>query len=93
MTCPPPGTATPDNDDSAGPGRRAETAPDGGGGGYTVIGVWMSDDPVPVGVVCGRHRVDGGDDEAFPEGLWATYVSADDTDDAETAAIRDMRDA
>jgi len=85
--------AEPGHDDSAGPVRRAETAEDGEDDGYTVVGVWMSDDPVPVGVIRGRHSVDGGDDEAFPEGLWATHVNADDTDDAEAAAIREMRDA
>lgn len=36
---------------------------------YTVIGVWLNDKPVTVGVVEGRHNVDGGDQETFTQGV------------------------
>ncbi len=80
--------------------RRPATAVSAGTGegtteddGYTVIGVWLSDEPVRAGVITGCHWVEGGDDAAFPEGLWATHVSAGDADEAETAAIQQMTDA
>jgi hypothetical protein len=39
-----------------------------GGDGWTVIGVWQGDTPVPVGVLRGSHTIDGGDEyDVFPE--------------------------
>lgn len=58
---------------------------------WTVIGVWLGDDPVPAGVVAGQHDVSGGDFEQFPEGCWAVSVSAPDAELAERAAIAEMR--
>jgi hypothetical protein len=80
-------------DDIAAPSHDAGGTAEDEDDGYTVIGVWLSDEPVPVGVITGRHFVEGGDDQAFPEGLWATHVSAGDTGEAETAAIQEMTDA
>jgi hypothetical protein len=37
---------------------------------YTVIGVWLDDIPIVVGVVAGTHEVYGGDEQTFGEGLW-----------------------
>ena len=85
--------AQPAHDDIAAPSHDAGSAAEDEDDGYTVIGVWLSDEPVPVGVITGRHSVEGGDDQAFPEGLWATHVSAGDTGEAETAAIQEMTDA
>lgn len=64
-----------------------------GADGWTVIGVWLSCTPVPVGAVSGNHNVYGGDGQEFPDGLWATHVDADDVDAAEAAAIAGMRSA
>lgn len=59
---------------------------------YTVIGVWVDDQPIPVGVVAGEHEVSGGDEyEHFPQGVWATTVVANHDLDAERAAIDQMR--
>ena len=59
---------------------------------YTVIGVWMSGTPVPVGVIEGTHGVEGGDWDAFEEGLWSTSVEAKDVYQAEDAAVAEMRE-
>lgn len=59
--------------------------------GYTVIGVWVGDDPIPVGTVRGRHSVGGGDpDGHFEQGVWATYADGDE-ETAESAAVDEMR--
>jgi hypothetical protein len=58
---------------------------------WTVIGVWLCDEPVTTGVVAGRHDVSGGDTEQFPQGCWATSVSAPDPDTAEAEAVAEMR--
>jgi len=68
------------------------TAADGAAA-YTVVGVWLDDTPVPVGVIAGEHTICGGNDEQFPEGLWATSVNAEDADAAETAAVAEMLDS
>ncbi len=60
---------------------------------YTVIGVWIGDRPVPVGVIEGQHAVHGGYEDEFPEGLWATSVSTGNPDEAEHAAIAEMLDS
>jgi hypothetical protein len=57
---------------------------------YTVIGVWLNGKPVTVGVIEGRHNVDGGDQETFPQGVWATSVDALDVEQAEAFAKDDM---
>jgi hypothetical protein len=57
---------------------------------YTVIGVWLNDKPVTVGVIEGRHNVDGGDQETFTQGVWATSVDAVDVEQAEAFAKGDM---
>lgn len=57
---------------------------------WTVIGVWEGSDPVPVGVIAGQHDVKGGDEEAFPDGLWAEQVTGADPAEAEAAAVRLM---
>jgi hypothetical protein len=45
---------------------------------YTVIGVWIGDEPVTTGVVEGVHEVGGpAPEEYFPEGLWAEHVHAE----------------
>lgn len=43
----------------------SETA-DGKGDGWTVVGVWLADDPVPIGVIRGSHEVTGGAEDQFP---------------------------
>jgi hypothetical protein len=58
---------------------------------FTVIGVWIGDDPVTVGVIEGEHQVSGGDFERFPEGCWAAAVSAPSADMAESLAVLEMR--
>jgi hypothetical protein len=86
----------PGNEDATEPAGEAaagQAAPDDEGDGWTVIGVWLSGDPVPVGVIAGNHDVEGGDSEEFPEGLWATHVGAADVAGAEAAAIQEMSDA
>ena len=57
---------------------------------WTVIGVWVGDSPVPVGVIRGAHDVEGGDESEFPDGLWATTVQASDAADAESVAVAEM---
>ena len=59
---------------------------------YTVVGVWKGDEPLVAGVIEGRHDVVGGDQESFPEGVWATYVDAEDVTTAETVAQAAMKD-
>jgi hypothetical protein len=59
-------------------------------GRYTVTGVWLGSQPVPVAVIAGEHDVCGGDDTAFPDGLWATSVSAPDAATAQRLAVADM---
>ncbi|WP_159601312.1 hypothetical protein [Agromyces humi] len=57
---------------------------------YTVIGVWVNDTPVSVGVVAGTHQVDGGndlDDIDGSQGPWALTVTAADPFTAEDIAI------
>ncbi len=73
--CPKPSTAHPGDD----------------AGMFTVVGVWIDDEPIPVGVIAGHHDVSGGDAEQFPQGVWATSVSAEHDVDAEQAAVADMR--
>lgn len=60
---------------------------------YTVIGVWQDDKPVVAGVVVGRHEVYGGDEQAFPEGLWFASVTATDVDEAEHLATSQARES
>ena len=53
---------------------------------YTVIGLWLNDEPVVAGVIEGEHNcVDTGDGDR-----WATPVEADDPDKAEVAAVLEM---
>jgi hypothetical protein len=59
---------------------------------YTVIGVWLDDAPIVVGVIAGNHEVYGGDEKAFEEGLWATSVDACDIAQAEQLAKVEMRE-
>jgi hypothetical protein len=68
-----------------------ETVAGEDGGGWTVLGVWQYDEPIPMGVIRGDHWGHGGDDGAFPEGTWATYVVASDVCGAEVAAIEEVR--
>lgn len=56
---------------------------------YTVIGVWYSTEPIPVGVIRGEHAVAGGDESHF-DGLWATSVDATSVDRAEAEAVAKM---
>jgi hypothetical protein len=60
---------------------------------YTVIGVWLDNAPIVVGVITGRHAVHGGDDTAFTDGLWATFVDATDIEHAEHLAVTAMQDS
>jgi hypothetical protein len=59
---------------------------------FTVVGVWLDDRPVPVGVIDAAHQVAGGDTDAFPEGLWVTCVPADDAIHAQRLAVAQMAD-
>lgn len=61
---------------------------------HTVIGVWLGDEPVPVGTITGNHPVDGGAAafDRFKQGAWATSVAATDVAAAEAAAVAEMRD-
>ncbi|GAA1884122.1 hypothetical protein GCM10009687_60630 [Asanoa iriomotensis] len=61
-------------------------------GAFTVVGVWVDDEPIPVGVIAGRHDVSGGDGERFGQGVWAATVDADDERDAEQAAVAVVRE-
>jgi hypothetical protein len=54
---------------------------------WTVLGVWLDGEPVPVGVVRGDHSVSGGDEAQFEEGLWAESVAAVEADAAERLAV------
>ena len=58
---------------------------------YTVVGVWYSDEPIPVGVIKGEHDVTGGDETHF-DGLWATSVDSTSADRAEAEAVAKMMD-
>jgi len=58
---------------------------------YTVIGVWQADEPIPVGIIAGKHPVHDGDQRAFPQGLWATSVTAPDATTAQRLGIAEMR--
>lgn len=57
---------------------------------YTVVGVWQSDEPIPVGVIKGDHDVTGGDESHFDGGVWATSVDAPSADRAEAEAVAKM---
>lgn len=60
-------------------------------GTWTVIGVWAEDEALVTGVIQGTHGVYGGDDyDAFPQGCWATSVTAADADAAESRAVAEM---
>lgn len=58
---------------------------------FTVLGVWLGDRPVPVGVIDGRHQASGGDDSEFTDGVWATFVRAAGPDEAQAVAVTQMR--
>ena len=58
---------------------------------YTVIGVWLDDEPIPVGVIAGAHDVTHGHDSEFGDGSWSTSVAAPDPATAQQAAIDEMR--
>jgi hypothetical protein len=59
---------------------------------WTVIGVWLNDIPVRIAGIEGKHEVYGEDDlDIFEQGTWATWVDADTWEEAEVAAIEDMR--
>jgi hypothetical protein len=60
--------------------------------GYTVVGVWMNDQPIPVGVIAGEHQVHDGDATEFEQGLWATSVAAPDSSTAQQRAVDEMRE-
>jgi hypothetical protein len=68
-----------------------ETAAGEDGSGWTVLGVWQHNEAIPMGAIHGDHWVHGGDDGAFPEGTWSTYVVASDVCGAEVAAIEEVR--
>jgi hypothetical protein len=57
---------------------------------WTVIGVWRDDEPIPLGVINGRHMLDGQDEEC-PDDVWAELAEADGASSAETAAVAKMR--
>lgn len=58
---------------------------------YTVIGVWLGDRPIPVGVISGIHDVSYGDNDEFPDGLWATNVEASSEYLAQFVAVDEMK--
>lgn len=64
---------------------------------YTVIGVWVGDDPLPVGTILGDHEVIGGFHPdtmiEFESGVWAVAVDATDDNEAEYTAVEEMRSA
>lgn len=65
-------------------------APGQKSGGYTVIGYWNdADEAVAVGVIAGQHGVLGGAG-ATEGGDWATWVEAENADDAEARAVEEM---
>jgi hypothetical protein len=67
---------------------------------WTVIGLWVNDEPVPVGVVKGSHDVYGGEavDDGYDspvndaQSMWAVDVEAEDWETAETLAVEVMAD-
>ena len=60
---------------------------------WTVIGVWLNDEPVRIACVEGKHEVYGDDDYAiFEQGTWATWVEAGTWEDAEAAAVKGMKE-
>lgn len=60
-------------------------------GTWTVIGVWNEDEAIVTGTIQGTHAVYGGDNyDAFPQGCWATSVTAPDADTAEDLAVDEM---
>ncbi len=69
-----------------------DEVPDPAPGIFTVVGVWLDDRPIPVGVIGGQHQVADGDTDTFPEGLWATSVLAEDSSQAQHLAIAEMAD-
>lgn len=63
---------------------------------YTVIGVWIGDEPVTAGVIEGQHYVSEGNDVDRIDnsnGPWGTVVEAPDSQSAETYAEQEMREA
>lgn len=61
---------------------------------WTVIGLWLDEEPIVIGMVQGEHQVYGENNEAlFPEGYW--NVCVDGADDAAAArnAVAEMVDA
>lgn len=67
---------------------------------WTVLGAWINDHALVVGVIEGKHEVHGGDDTAFSDGmeavvedgqgLWATSVEAATAEAAEALAVEEM---
>jgi hypothetical protein len=58
---------------------------------WTVLGVWVGDEAVPIGAIHGQHEVHGENPcDWFPEGVWATSVDAPDEDAAYAAARAEM---
>lgn len=62
---------------------------------WTVAGVWIGDDPIPVGVIPGRHDVTGCGaavaEHISEAGPWATSVTAPDAETAEARAAEAMK--
>jgi hypothetical protein len=60
---------------------------------WTVIGVWLNDEPVRIACVEGKHEVYGDDDYTiFEQGTWATWVEARTWEEAEAAAVTGMKE-
>jgi hypothetical protein len=58
---------------------------------YTVIGLWLRQQPVVAGVIEGEHNcVDSSGGDPYSDGRWATSVEAKDPDEAEELAVEEM---
>lgn len=73
--------------------RLAALPPEDDAGVWTVLGVWIEDEAIPVGAIAGRHDVHGEQPyEYYEQGTWATSVTADDPDAAQALAAAEMLD-
>jgi len=63
-------------------------------GKYTVIGLWVEDEPVVAGVIEGEHpAVDSDPFDSRFRGRWMTSVDAEGPAEAEIAAVAELEDS
>jgi hypothetical protein len=58
--------------------------------GYTVIGLWIGDEPIVAGVIEGDHPMVDAAGIGDEYQRWATHVYAEDAESAEAYAVEEM---